>query len=551
MSNQNIGFVGVGKMGTPMATRLLKAGYSVTVFDVDQAAVQELVAAGAIAVANAKAVADHADIVFASLPSPQILEKVVLGADGLIEGAKMRIFIDISTTGPRTAAKVAASLAEHGLAMIDAPVSGGLKGARNGTLAIMVSGPLGIFETVRPVLENFGKIFFMGEVPGAAQTMKLANNLLAAAAIAISSEAIVMGVKAGLDPKVMLDVINASSGRNSATEDKFPKSVLPRTFDFGFATGLSFKDVRLCVDEAEAMGVPMVVGSAVRQLLSVTNQLYGPESDFTCMIRQNKMENNDLYEVYAVRYGHHPRRSGENFLGGDPHDTHMPLDYFVWAIVGKKRSFILDTGFDRPMAAKRGRQILRPVEEGLAAIGIDHAKVTDVIISHMHYDHCGNHALFPNATFHLQDAEMEYATGRCMCHQMMRHPFDVDDVTTMVKRLYNGRLYFHEAESQLAPGVTVHKVGGHSRGLQVVRVQTASGAVVLGSDAAHLYANMERERPFPVFDRLSDVVFGVERMKQLASSTGHIIPGHDPLVLKRFARARSDIADIVRLDKPL
>lgn len=169
--------------------------------------------------------------------------------------------------------------------MIDAPVSGGLKGARNGTLAVMVSGPKPAFETARPVIENFGRIFFMGEVQGSAQTMKLANNLLAAAALAISSEAVVMGVKAGLDPKVMIDVINASSGRNSATEDKFPKSVLPRTFDFGFATGLSFKDVRLCVDEAEAMGVPMVVGSAVRQLLSVTNQLYGPDSDFTCMVK--------------------------------------------------------------------------------------------------------------------------------------------------------------------------------------------------------------------------------------------------------------------------
>jgi 3-hydroxyisobutyrate dehydrogenase-like beta-hydroxyacid dehydrogenase len=235
--------------------------------------------------ASAREVGDAAGIVFASLPSPQILEKVVLGDDGIAAGKAVRIFIDISTTGPRMAAKIAESLALRNIAMIDAPVSGGLTGARNGTLAVMVSGPLATFEAVRPIIENFGKIFFMGEIQGAAQTMKLANNLLAAAAIAVSSEAVVMGVKAGLDPKVMLDVINASSGRNSATEDKFPKSVLPRTFDFGFATGLSFKDVRLCVDEAEAMGVPMVVGSAVRQMLSVTNQLYGPDSDFTCMVK--------------------------------------------------------------------------------------------------------------------------------------------------------------------------------------------------------------------------------------------------------------------------
>lgn len=285
MSYSRIGFVGIGKMGAPMAGRLIAAGYDVTVHDLDARAVAELVGAGAKAAASAREVADAADVVFASLPSPQILEAVALGDNGIAAGSTVKVFIDISTTGPRTAAKIADGLKPRGIAMIDAPVSGGLKGARNGTLAVMTSGPTAVFETVRPILENFGKLFFMGEVQGAAQTMKLANNLLAAAALAVSSEAVVMGVKAGLDPKVMLDVINASSGRNSATEDKFPKSVLPRTFDFGFATGLSFKDVRLCLEEAEAMGVPMVVGSAVRQMLSVTNQLYGPDSDFTSMVR--------------------------------------------------------------------------------------------------------------------------------------------------------------------------------------------------------------------------------------------------------------------------
>ncbi|MDX3926327.1 MAG: NAD(P)-dependent oxidoreductase [Shinella sp.] len=285
MSYSKIGFVGIGKMGTPMAGRLIKAGYDVIVYDLDTKAVLELANAGAKAAGSAKEVADVAEVVFASLPSPQILESVVLDDNGIASGSTIKVFIDISTTGPRTAAKIAEGLKPRGIVMIDAPVSGGLKGARNGTLAVMTSGPQTVFEAVQPILENFGKLFFMGEVQGAAQTMKLANNLLAAAALAVSSEAVVMGVKAGLDPKVMLDVINASSGRNSATEDKFPKSILPRTFDFGFATGLSFKDVRLCVEEAEAMGVPMVVGSAVRQMLSVTNQLYGPESDFTSMVR--------------------------------------------------------------------------------------------------------------------------------------------------------------------------------------------------------------------------------------------------------------------------
>ncbi|MCX5515434.1 oxidoreductase [Kaistia algarum] len=285
MALGTIGFVGVGKMGNPMAKRLIQAGYELVVYDRDAAAVADLVAAGASAAASARAVADAAPIVIASLPSPQILEAVVIAEGGIIDGKAIRVFIDISTTGPRMAAKVAAALEARGIASVDSPVSGGLAGARNGKLAVMVSCPNDTYPAVEPILAIFGRLFFMGETPGAAQTMKLANNLLAAAALAVSSEAVVMGVKAGLDPKVMLDVINAGSGRNSATEDKFPKSILPRTFDFGFATGLSFKDVRLCLDEAEAMGVPMVVGSAVRQMLCMTNSLYGPDSDFTSMVK--------------------------------------------------------------------------------------------------------------------------------------------------------------------------------------------------------------------------------------------------------------------------
>ncbi|WP_370276536.1 NAD(P)-dependent oxidoreductase [Roseovarius indicus] len=285
MSKIKLGFVGVGKMGEPMAGRLIDAGYDLVIHDTDLAATRRLTALGAAAADSPRSVADSAEIVIVSLPSPQILEQVSLGENGAIHGKAMRILIDISTTGPRVASNIAAALEKEGKAMIDSPVSGGLKGARNGTLAVMNSGPRSAYDEVTPVLEIFGKLFYMGETPGSAQTMKLANNLLAASALAASCEAVVMGVKAGLDPKVMLDVINAGSGRNSATEDKLPKSVLPRTFDFGFATGLSFKDVRLCVDEAEAMGVPMVVGSAVRQMLSMTNQVYGAESDFTSMVK--------------------------------------------------------------------------------------------------------------------------------------------------------------------------------------------------------------------------------------------------------------------------
>jgi len=285
MADMHIGFVGVGKMGRPMAARLVAAGYPVTVYDASAAAVAASVEDGAQAAPGPKAVADAADLVFASLPSPAILESVALGDGGIAEGGRIRIFVDISTTGPQTAARVAEGLSKRSIAAVDCPVSGGLAGARNGTLAVMVSCPKATFTEVEPVLKNFGRLFFIGEKAGSAQTMKLANNLLAAAALAVSSEAIVMGVKAGLDPQIMIDVINAGSGRNSATQDKFPKAVLPRTFDFGFATGLSYKDVRLCLDEAEALGVPMVVGSAVRQMLCMTSALFGADSDFTSMVK--------------------------------------------------------------------------------------------------------------------------------------------------------------------------------------------------------------------------------------------------------------------------
>jgi 3-hydroxyisobutyrate dehydrogenase-like beta-hydroxyacid dehydrogenase len=283
VANLDLGFVGVGRMGGLMAPRLLDKGYKVTVFDKSAGAVEKLRELGAIAAASAEEVADAADIVFLSLPTPDIVQNVATGA--LANGKRVKTVIDVSTTGPKVASAVARELEKHGVTYVDAPVSGGLKGAREGTLAVMVACPKPTFELIRPIMEILGRVFFVGEGAGQAQTLKLANNLLAAGVIAMTSETLAMGVKAGLDPKVMCDVINVSSGRNSATQDKFPKSVLPGTFDFGFATGLSYKDVRLCVDEAETLGVPMLVGAAVRQFLAVTQAKYGPDSDFTSMAR--------------------------------------------------------------------------------------------------------------------------------------------------------------------------------------------------------------------------------------------------------------------------
>jgi 3-hydroxyisobutyrate dehydrogenase-like beta-hydroxyacid dehydrogenase len=279
---ERIGFIGVGRMGSGMVARLLAAGHAVTIHDPDPAAVAAATARGAVAAGSAAAVAAAAPIVMASLPGPAVARATAQALAGV---PGLDVFIDLSTSGPAAAQALAALLAPHDIATIDAPVSGGVTGAATGKLAIMASGPLAAIERVRPLLSELGRLFVVGERPGLGQTVKLANNLMSAAALAITCEAMAMGVKAGVDPAVMLEILNASSGRNSATQDKFPKHVLNRRFDFGFTNGLSFKDVRLCVDEAEALGVPMVVGAAVRQMLSITNNLYGPDADCTEMAR--------------------------------------------------------------------------------------------------------------------------------------------------------------------------------------------------------------------------------------------------------------------------
>ena len=282
MAGELLGFVGVGRMGGPMALRLLDAGYRLCVYDVSPGALKAFVDRGAQIASSPAEVASQAETVLLSLPMPDVVRSVALGGnEGVINGSKVRTVIDLSTTGPGAAAQIAGLLADRSIGWVDAPVSGGVTGAKAGTLAVMVSCPKPRFEQLEPVFKVFGKVFYTGEKPGLAQSAKLANNLLAATALVATSEAMAMGVKAGLDARVLIDIINASSGRNSASQDKFPRTILPGTFDFGFATGLSYKDVRLCVDEAETMGVPMVVGAAVRQMLAVTKARFGADSDFT------------------------------------------------------------------------------------------------------------------------------------------------------------------------------------------------------------------------------------------------------------------------------
>jgi 3-hydroxyisobutyrate dehydrogenase-like beta-hydroxyacid dehydrogenase len=285
MAQQALGFVGVGRMGSRMVRRLIQAGHRVTIYDTTEAAVAPLVELGAVRADSPAAVASAAEIVFASVPTPPIVEAVALGPKGIAEGSRVKIFIDVSTTGATVAKAVAEGLAVKGITAVDAPVSGGISGAEKGTLAVMVSCPEDVFVTLKPILEVIGKLFFVGTKPGQGQTMKLLNNLLSASAMAITSEAVVMGVKAGLDPALVIDVFNAGTARNSATQDKIKQHVIPRTFSYGFGIGLLNKDIRLCMAEADALGVPMIVGSAVRQLLSIATAQEGFDADMTEMVK--------------------------------------------------------------------------------------------------------------------------------------------------------------------------------------------------------------------------------------------------------------------------
>jgi len=252
--------------------------------------------------------------------------------------------------------------------------------------------------------------------------------------------------------------------------------------------------------------------------------------------------------IQAIRYARHERKAAENFITGDDHATDMPLDYYVWAIHRTQGPPILvDTGFGAEAARKRGRTLIRPVEQGLREAGVEPAAIEDVIITHMHYDHAGSLSLFPRARFHLQDAEMAFCTGRAMAHAAVRAPFDVEPVTDMVRHLFADRVAFHDGTDTIAPGIRVHHAGGHTAGLQIVEVETERGAVVLASDAAHLYANFVRRIPFPILVDVPAYLDTLERLDRIAPSRRHIVPGHDPLVLSLFPPEQG-CADVARVD---
>lgn len=258
------------------------------------------------------------------------------------------------------------------------------------------------------------------------------------------------------------------------------------------------------------------------------------------------------WEAYALRYGDQQRTNGINFIGsGDPHDTPMPLDYYVWLLRSGERDIVVDTGFAAVTGAPRGRRILRPVGEALAQLGCDPQAVRDVIITHLHYDHAGNLDLFPNAIFHLQEREMGFATGRHMCVGCIRHAYDVEDVVKMVRALYQDRVRFHSGEGEVTPGVSLHHVGGHTDGLQMVRVATARGPLVLASDASHFYANMARGLPFPIVFNLGEMAAGWQTARRLAEGREDlIVPGHDPRVRALYPAVPGSGGESVALHLP-
>lgn len=240
------------------------------------------------------------------------------------------------------------------------------------------------------------------------------------------------------------------------------------------------------------------------------------------------------YQVYAIKYAGVTKRESDNFIYNDKHDVDMDLDFYIWVIKHQDQVWLVDLGFGEEESIRRNRKLIYNIKDALKLVDVNPLNVQDVIITHMHFDHVGNLECFPNAKFYLQDAEMSFATGRYMCHACISHSFNVKDVVKMVENVYQNRVVFIDGSKEIAPGISVHKVGGHTGGLQVVRVHTERGWVVLASDASHFYRNKLEKNPYPIVFNIGEMMEGFNLLDELASSSDHIIPGHDPDVLKLY-----------------
>jgi glyoxylase-like metal-dependent hydrolase (beta-lactamase superfamily II) len=257
------------------------------------------------------------------------------------------------------------------------------------------------------------------------------------------------------------------------------------------------------------------------------------------------------YEVFALRFATLAVATQDQFLmKTDPHDGPTALDFFIWVVRGEGQCIVFDMGFGQRSSVARNRKLIHHPVDALKALGINAADVPHVVISHLHYDHSGNAEFFSKATFHVQDDEVKFATGRYMCHRALSGAFDVENVTDLVQNVFKGRVRFHDGDDELAPGISLHRIGGHTGGMQVLRVHTARGWVVLASDAAHFYRNLLTDNPFPIVLHIGDVLEGNKRLIALADSKQHVVPGHDPQVLQIYPLLPNSEVQIACLHLP-
>lgn len=555
-----IGFVGVGAMGAPMVEALLDAGYELVVCDVRPDATEPFAARGVAVAATPSEVAAAAETVLVSLPRPDVVRAV---AGALLEGGSMRTFVDLSTTGSSATEEISDALAAARVDYLDAPVSGGVAGATARTLTVMASGEQSVLLRVRPLLDTFARnVFHVGPAPGQGQLAKLLNNLLSATALAITSEAVTFAVRAGLDPALLLDVLNASTGRNSATADKFPRHVLTRTFGSGFRLSLMAKDVELCLAEARSRRFAMPLGGLVQQLWTLAAAQADEEDDHTEFVRlcegwagvtvrepQGPVHSDadrpaagrahtTSYEVVAVRYGSLLARKSDLFYRyesyGDP-DGEVEMAYYFWALKSGGETILVDTGFDPAIGRRRGRTCLCPPLEALRRLGVDAAAVSTVIVTHLHYDHIGNLAAFPHAELVVPRKEIEFWTGPHAGRYQFASHVEAEEIAWLDEARRSGRVRLTEGTEQILDGITAIVVGGHSPGQQVTVVSGAAGDVVLTSDAVHLYDELEADRPFALMADLERMYSAYDLVKELGAAPGAVVvPGHDPEVMARF-----------------
>ncbi len=259
------------------------------------------------------------------------------------------------------------------------------------------------------------------------------------------------------------------------------------------------------------------------------------------------------FELFAIRYAHQgPRSAVQNMVGGDLHEIGSDLDYFVWVARRSDRVFLIDTGMSEETAKRRGEDHYRVPADAIGLLGLDPTRIEDIILTHLHYDHAGTLSRYTNARFHVQASEMSYATGPCMCSKLLRRGYEVDDVLHLVRSVFDDRVSFAHGNCEITNGLTVHRVGGHTAGSQVVRAWTRRGWVVLASDASHLFVNIRKQSPFPSIYRSDEMLDGYRTILALADgSWDHVIPGHDPLLMKMYPAPSQELEGVVvRLDVP-